>query len=73
MAHLCGLGTFSDSELLAMWTGVTTRTIFPARKVGVLEDGYEASFLALEGDPLSDWSATGRITLRFKQGEVMAA
>jgi hypothetical protein len=30
--------------------------------------GYEASFLALEGDPLDDWRNTRRIKLRFKQG-----
>jgi imidazolonepropionase-like amidohydrolase len=71
IAHLRQLGVFSDSELLSMWTGETPRTIFPTRMVGSLEEGYEASFLALEGDPLADWSATGRIKLRVKRGHVL--
>ena len=71
VAHLRRLGVFSDRELLTMWTGATPRTIFPARKIGSLEEGYEASFLALEGDPLADWAATGRIKLRVKRGVVL--
>lgn len=72
MAHLRALGVFSDAELLAMWTSGTAQSIFPERRIGALEEGYEASFLALDGDPLGDWSATSRIALRFKQGEVLA-
>jgi imidazolonepropionase-like amidohydrolase len=71
VAHLRRLGVFSDEELLSMWTEETPRTIFPARKIGSLEEGYEASFLALEGDPLADWTATGRIELRVKRGVVL--
>lgn len=69
--YLRGLQIFSDAELLAMWTGATARTIFPNRRIGRLADGYEASFLALDGDPLQDWTATRRIRLRFKQGAVL--
>lgn len=71
VAHLRSLGVFSDAELLSMWTGDTPRTIFPKRKIGSLEEGYEASFLALDGDPLADWSATSRIKLRVKRGQVL--
>jgi imidazolonepropionase-like amidohydrolase len=71
VAHLRRLGVFSDRELLSMWTETTPRTIFPARKIGSLEEGYEASFLALEADPLADWTATGRIELRVKRGVVL--
>jgi imidazolonepropionase-like amidohydrolase len=69
IAHLREFGVFSDAELLDMWTRATVRSIFPDRRVGALREGYEASFLALEGDPLLDWSYTGRIATRFKQGE----
>jgi hypothetical protein len=31
-------------------------------------EGYEASFLALGGNPLDDWRNIRRIRLRFKQG-----
>lgn len=68
LTHLRSLGVFSDLELLRMWTGETARTIFPGRRIGALQEGYEASFLALDGDPLADWSATGRMRVRFKQG-----
>jgi imidazolonepropionase-like amidohydrolase len=73
IAHLRELGVFSDADLLAIWTGETARTIFPSRQIGALAEGYEASFIALEGDPLADWSATSRIALRFRQGDVMTA
>jgi imidazolonepropionase-like amidohydrolase len=46
----------------------TAATIFPGRKIGRLEDGYEASFLVLDGDPLADFGNTGRIAMRFKEG-----
>jgi imidazolonepropionase-like amidohydrolase len=43
----------------------------PNRKVGSLQDGYQASFLALEGNPLEDWKYTQLIRVRFKQGFVI--
>lgn len=66
--HLRGLGVFEDRELLEMWTLNCARTVFPERKLGRLEAGYEASFLALDGNPLVDWSSLGRIRYRFKGG-----
>ena len=47
------------------------RSIFPERKIGRLEDGFEASFLVLEGDPLEDVANTQRIALRVKRGELL--
>lgn len=69
--HLHGLGVFDNLTLLKMWTEVTPKTIFPDRKIGRLEEGYEASFIALEGNPIEDFSNVKRIALRFKQGEVL--
>ncbi len=69
--YLQGLGIFDDLTLLKMWVEVTPRSIFPHRKIGVFEDGYEASFLALEGSPLEDWNNIYRIRIRFKQGFVV--
>jgi imidazolonepropionase-like amidohydrolase len=66
--HLRSLGVFEDVELLRMWTQNCARTVFPDRKVGRLNAGYEASFVALDGDPLADWSSLGRIRYRFKDG-----
>jgi imidazolonepropionase-like amidohydrolase len=45
--------------------------IFPKRRIGVLREGYEASFLALEGNPLEDLRNVRKIKVRFKQGMVL--
>jgi len=45
--------------------------IFPNRRIGRLQDGYEASFLVLAGNPLSDFSQVKNIRLRFKQGSFL--
>ncbi|HET9010999.1 MAG TPA: amidohydrolase family protein [Gemmatimonadaceae bacterium] len=68
---LRSLGVFSDAELLAMWSMATPRAIFPGRRVGCLDAGCEASFLALHGDPLADFANVGRIALRMKQGVLL--
>lgn len=65
------LGIFSDAELLDLWSRATPRAIFPKRKIGCLDDGCEASFLALAGDPLADFANTGRIRLRVKDGKTL--
>jgi imidazolonepropionase-like amidohydrolase len=71
--HLYSLGVVDSLALLKLWTEDTARSIFPQRRIGFLRDGYEASFLALEGNPLVDWRNVRRIKLRFKQGvEVQA-
>jgi len=62
------LNVFDNLELLKMWTGVTTQTIFPNRKIGSLEEGYEASFIVLDGNPIEDFDFVTKINTRFKQG-----
>ena len=54
-----------------MWCAATPRAIFPARSIGALRPGYEASFLVLAGNPLIDFTNTQRILLRVKQGHVL--
>ncbi|MFL6246015.1 MAG: amidohydrolase family protein [Thermoanaerobaculia bacterium] len=71
IAALRALGVFTNRELLAMWTRDTAVAIFPHRKVGKLEPGFEASFLVLDGDPLVDFGATAKIVLRVKDGRVL--
>jgi hypothetical protein len=66
--HLHSLGVLDTLALLKLWAEDTPRAIFPQRPIGFLRDGYEASFLALEGNPLDDWGNVRRIKLRFKQG-----
>jgi amidohydrolase family protein len=64
-------GLFSDTTVLRMWSTATAQAIFPNRKLGVLEPGYEASFLVLDGNPLADFENVKRIHLRVKQGFVL--
>ena len=70
---LSTLGALSNAELLHAWTETTAEAIFPRRKIGKLDPGYEASLVVLAGDPLADFSNVKRITLRMKQGELIGA
>ena len=68
--YLSDLGVFSNLELLKLWAETTPAVIFPRRKIGLLQDGYEASFLVLPADPLADFSNVLRIDKRVKQGRL---
>lgn len=59
---------FDNRTLLKIAIETTPQTIFPSRKIGRLREGYEASFLVLNGDPLKDFNQVKNIELRFKQG-----
>ncbi|UFP93319.1 amidohydrolase family protein [Gloeobacter morelensis] len=70
------LGGFDRLELLKHLCESTPQNVFPDRKIGSLAEGYEASFLVLEADPLADFGNIKKIARRFKQGrwvEVPAA
>ena len=43
----------------------------PHSGIGYLREGFEASFLALSGNPLSEFQYVQRITLRVKQGRIL--
>jgi imidazolonepropionase-like amidohydrolase len=66
---LAKLQAFDNLTLLKMWCEATAATIFPKRKIGYLKDGYEANFLVLTGNPLTDFPNVKTIELRIKQGE----
>ena len=66
---LAKLQAFDNLTLLKMWCEATAATIFPRRKIGYLKDGYEANFLVLTGNPLTDFANVKTIALRIKQGE----
>ncbi len=69
--YLQGLGIFDNLTLLKLWTETTAKAIFPKRKIGALSEGYEANFLALEGNPIEDLQNVRKIKTRFKQGFVI--
>ncbi len=66
--YLKQLNVFDNLTLLKMWAETTPQSIFPSRKIGALSEGYEASFVALEGNPVEDLEHVRRIRHRFKQG-----
>lgn len=66
--HLRTLQVFDDLTLLNMWCEATPAAIFPGRNIGRFAEGYEASFLALAGNPLEDFTQVQAIRRRFKQG-----
>ncbi|HET9057058.1 MAG TPA: hypothetical protein VFN30_09460 [Chitinophagaceae bacterium] len=69
--NIARLNIFDNVTLLKMWCETTVRAIFPKRKVGYLKDGYEASFLVLNGNPIKDFKNTGRINMRIKSGMIL--
>ncbi len=64
-------GFLSPVELLRVASMDTPRAIFPARRIGCLEIGCEASFIGFEKNPIEDISAIRDITLRIKDGQVL--
>lgn len=68
---LANAGLMEPEELLRCWCQNGAETIFPTRKLGRLEEGFEASFLVLAGDPLEDFAHVKDIRLRVKQGHVL--
>jgi len=68
IALLENTGVFSNLELLKIWSEATPQAIFPKRKIGKLEESYEANFLVLDGDPIQDFSMVRKIRMRVKEG-----
>lgn len=56
------------AELLRIATLDSPRLIFPKRRVGCMEAGCEASFIAFERNPLTDITAIADIVYRLKDG-----
>ena len=72
-AYAVEVGGLTPAQALRAWAVDTPRAIVPDRAVGRLADGFEASLLALACDPVQDWSCTGQITHREKQGADLGA
>ncbi len=71
MEYLRKLNIYSNLELLKMWCEITPKAIFPKRKIALLQEGYEASFLILKQNPLISTGFVYDITLRIKQGAIL--
>jgi hypothetical protein len=64
-------GLMTPLEAIQSLSVLTPQDIFPARRIGVLAPGYEASFLALTKNPIASFANVSTITLRVKQGAVI--
>ena len=69
--YIASLGVFDNRTLLNMLTRATPEAIFPGRKLGALRDGYEASLLALDSNPINTLDGLRRIAVRVKRGHVI--
>ena len=59
---------FSNAELLTILAQDTPTTIFPERKIASLSEGFEASFLALDCNPIMEFNCIEKIKTIIKQG-----
>jgi hypothetical protein len=57
--------------MLEMLTRTTPQLVFPKRRIGRLEPGYEGNFLGLGCDPGRRLACIREISLRVKQGTVL--
>lgn len=72
--YLVALGVLTRREALTALTETTPRFIFPGRRIGRLQSGYEASFLVLDADPSVDLATLpAAIVGRIKQGVPLGA
>ena len=71
VSYLRDTGVFSELELLKMLCETTPQSIFPGRKIGKLEEGYEASFVVLSKNPLTATNAYSKIIHWVKEGVVL--
>lgn len=69
--YLKSLELFSTEELLEIVFRGSARAIFPARQVGDLSIGSEASFLVIDGNPLEDFESLFRVRERVKLGRTV--
>jgi hypothetical protein len=69
--YFVSLNVYSNLELLKSWCETTPLAIFPQRKFAAFKEGYEASFLVLQENPLKNLQAVFNIQLRVKQGLVL--
>ncbi len=66
--HLHDNKISDNRTLLKIAAEDTPQAIFPNRKIGKLQSGYEASFITLADNPLKNFDTVKKIGLRFKQG-----
>lgn len=72
LVALDALKAMPRTEVLRSATMTTPLALFPARRIGCLCEGAEASLIALEGNPLVDLGALREVALALKQGALLS-
>jgi hypothetical protein len=62
------LGVSNNAQLLRIFCEQSPRAVFPDRKIGRIADGYEASFLVLDANPLENAMKVRVISFKVKNG-----
>jgi tetratricopeptide (TPR) repeat protein len=70
-ANLERLRVFDNLTLIKLLVEATPQSIYPKRKIGRLEKLFEASFLALDGNPLEDFTNLRKVAMRVKKGHLI--
>jgi imidazolonepropionase-like amidohydrolase len=71
IGDLQATAVFSNLELLRMLSETTPQAIFPMRRIGRLQEGYDADFLVLRSDPLRFLlQSLDAVSMRVKHGEI---
>jgi hypothetical protein len=65
------LGDLNAPAALKALCETTPRAIFPERKIGRIENGFEASFLVLESNPLENFLKMRAIRFKVKNGVLL--
>jgi imidazolonepropionase-like amidohydrolase len=66
-----GTTLFDGDQLIAISTENGIRMAFPDRKVGKIEPGWEASFVAYYSDPTKIWAVIGDPFIGVREGQVL--
>jgi hypothetical protein len=62
------LGMMDNKQVLKVLCENTPKAIYPKRKIGKFEDGYEANFLVLNSNPLDNLLKARVAVMKVKQG-----
>ena len=71
LALLRATAVFDGPAIVNMATTNGAQLAFAGRKVGALDDGYEASFIAFFQSPMSDWAAMRSPVEGMRAGHVL--
>jgi hypothetical protein len=71
LSYWFNLGVFSPEQMIRYMCEHAALAIFPARKLGKIAEGYEANFLVLNDNPLTNILKIRLISFAVKAGEKM--